>query len=157
DRGDTWRDLSCDKPSGHPQTRWRPVPPQGPHVRAFGRSSCCVHDTRAPVCTVRVVALYGQKGLLLLCTTFSRETTSCTIRRAGGVMKAPRGGPATRGKGLKALSTPCSPLLDGATQGCCGCRTGDGAPPPEETRLMAALPLQGERRQTDQLLYPLGT
>src|SRR5262252_5425373 len=32
----------------------------------FGRSSCCVHATRAPVGTVRVVALYGQKGLRLL-------------------------------------------------------------------------------------------
>ena len=77
--------------------------------------------------------------------------------QSGWCDEGPPRGPATRGKGLKALSTPCSPLLDVATQGCCGCRTEDGAPPREETRLLAALPLQGERRQTDQLLYPLGT
>jgi hypothetical protein len=41
---------------------------------------------------VRVVAMYGQKGLRILFTTFSRETKSCTICRAGGVMKASRGG-----------------------------------------------------------------
>jgi hypothetical protein len=66
-------------------------------------------------------------------------------------------GPAPRGKGLKALSTPGRPLLDVATPCSCGCRTGEGAPHPDETRLMAALPLQGTRRPTDQLLYPLGT
>jgi hypothetical protein len=74
--------------------------------------------------------------------------------QSGWCDEGPQRGPATRGKGLKALSTPCSPLLDVATPCCCGCRTGDGAPHPDETRLRAALPLQGARRSTDQLFIP---
>jgi hypothetical protein len=75
--------------------------------------------------------------------------------QSGGCDAGPLWGPASRGKGLQALSTPCRPLLDIATPCCCGCRTGDGARPPDETRLRAAFPLQGARRQTAQLLYPV--
>ena len=46
--------------------------------------------------------------------------------QSGWCDEGPQRGPATRGKGLKALLTPCSHLLYGATQCCCGRRTGDG-------------------------------
>jgi hypothetical protein len=159
-RGDTWLDLSCDTQSGHPQQRWSPVPPQGPHVRAVRQVElppllCALHQT-ARVHGARRGSVVAE-GLAYPLHDVLQRNNIMHHPQSGWCDEGPQRGPATRGKGLKALSTPCSHLLDVATQCCCGGRTGDGAPHPDETRLMAALPLQGERRQTDQLLYPLCT
>jgi len=132
--------------------------PKDHHVRAFRQVElqpllCELHQTARVHCARRGYVLaeghaYPLHDVLQINNIMHHP-------QSGWCDEGPQRGPATRGKGLKALSIPCSHLLYVATQCCCGCRTGDGAPHPDETRLMAALPLRGECRQTDQLLYPL--
>jgi hypothetical protein len=148
------------------QTIWSPADKMAscPSPRTItgvpcGRSSgsrCCVNGTRPPVYTVRVVALYGQQGLLLLFTTFARDTTSCPIRRAGGVRKAPRGGQ-SHGKGPEGPLNPQAALSEMLPHSAAvACRTGDGAPHPDETRLDGRLASAG-RAEVDRsaLVSPL--
>ena len=134
--------------------------PKDHHVRAFQQVEwqpllCARHQT-ARVHGARRGSVVAE-GLASPLHDVLQRNNIMHPPQSGWCDAGPQRGPASRGEGLKALSTPCSPLLDVATQCCCGGRTGDGAPHPDETRLMAALPLQGERRQAAQLLYPLGT
>src|SRR6266446_2642721 len=125
--------------------------PKDHHVRAFQQVEwqpllCARHQT-ARVHGARRGSVVAE-GLASPLHDVLQRNNIMHPPQSGWCDAGPQRGPASRGEGLKALSTPCSPLLDVATQCCCGGRTGDGAPHPDETRLMAALPLQGERRQT---------